>query len=34
MRFARRTLDAVHDLHGPTIGRDRSYDDVGVHAPN
>ena len=22
------------DLHGPTIGRNRSYDDVGVHAPN
>jgi hypothetical protein len=22
------------DLHGPTIGRDRSYDAVGVHAPN
>jgi len=22
------------DLHGPVIGRDRSYDAVGVHAPN
>jgi hypothetical protein len=30
---ARRDNSGI-DLHGPTIGRNRSYDGTGVHAPN
>jgi hypothetical protein len=31
--IARRDTGGL-DLHGPTIGRNRNYDDAGVHAPN